>query len=554
MPRSRLLALTFSICLMGNAVSASAQVRPPEAAPAKPAGEDLPTGLIPPPLPQQPLAAELTPPGFAVEFAQRLATDGRLRVAEKADRAALQQFYAERRNEPVWVTPTGFSAAAMAVLAEIGRADAWGLDAAAFRLPVLAQGGELTREQRADAEIALGLAILEYARHARGGRANPLSLSRNLDRQPQLLDPRSVIEAAASTDAPDAYLRALHPQHPQFERLRQAYLALKRSGAPLVEPVVQTKGKSKKKRVAAKAQAGPNLRTLLVNMEQWRWMPEDLGSFYVWVNIPEYAIRVVKDDRVIHSERVVVGRASTQTPVFSHRMEQVIFHPYWGVPDSIKTNELLPSLARGNIGVLERQNLRVSYRGRDINPATVDWTKADMRKFHVYQPPSANNALGIVKFRFPNKHDVYMHDTPSKSLFNASTRAFSHGCMRVRDPLKLAELVLAEDRGWTAGRVTAAVQRGPKDNQINLTTKVPVHMTYFTAWVDDDGKLRTFGDVYGHENRIALGVAGKAHLIKQERPSKAPPPRRTRERVAPEQTASTSSRITKGWMRGVFQY
>src|SRR5688572_20442554 len=118
MPRSRLLALTFSICLMGNAVSASAQVRPPEAAPA---GEELPAGLIPPPLPQQPLAAELTPPGFAVEFAQRLVTDGRLRVAEKADRAALQQFYTERRNEPVWVTPTGFSAAAMAVLAEIGR-------------------------------------------------------------------------------------------------------------------------------------------------------------------------------------------------------------------------------------------------------------------------------------------------------------------------------------------------------------------------------------------------------------------------------------------------
>ncbi len=553
MPRSRLLALTFSICLMGNAVSASAQVGPPGAAPA---GEDLPAGLMPPPLPQQPLAAELTPPGFAVEFAQRLAIDGRLRVPEKADRAALQQFYAERQNEPVWVTPAGFSPAATAVLAEIGRADAWGLDAAAFRVPALAQGGELTRNQRAEAEIALGLAILEYARHARGGRANPLSLSRNLDRQPQLLDPRSVIEAAASTDVPDAYLRALHPQHPQFERLRQAYLALKRIDPPPVEQVAQTKGKgkSKHKRPAAKAQAGPNLRTLLVNMEQWRWMPEDLGSFYVWVNIPEYTIRVVKDDRVIHSERVVVGRASTQTPVFSHQMEQVIFHPYWGVPDSIKTNELLPSLARGNIGVLERQNLKVSYRGRDINPASVDWTKADMRKFHVYQPPGSGNALGIVKFRFPNKHDVYMHDTPSKSLFNASARAFSHGCMRVRDPLKLAELVLAEDRGWTAGRVTAAVQRGPKDNQINLITKVPVHMTYFTAWVDDDGRLRTFGDVYGHENRIALGVAGKAHLIKQERPNKAPP-KRTRERVAPsEQTASTSSRITKGWMRGVFQY
>ena len=159
---------------------------------------------------------------------------------------------------------------------------------------MLAQGGELTRDQRADAEIALSLAILEYARHARGGRADPLSLSRNLDRKPQLLDPRSVIEAAASTDSPDAYLRALHPQHPQFERLRQAYLVIetKRCAAGGAGRPNKAKGKSKKKRVAAKAQAGPNLRTLLVNMEQWRWMPEDLGSFYVWVNIPEYTVRV----------------------------------------------------------------------------------------------------------------------------------------------------------------------------------------------------------------------------------------------------------------------
>ena len=216
-----------------------------------------------------------------------------------------------------------------------------------------------------------------------------------------------------------------------------------------MEQVVQRNGKSGKKR-AAKEPSTASLRTLLVNMEQWRWMPADLGNFYVWVNIPEYTIRVVRADRIIHSERVIVGRTNTQTPVFSDEMQQVIFHPFWGVPDSIKTNELLPSLARGNTGVLERNGLRVSYRGRDINPGSVDWTKVDMRKFHVYQPPGGSNVLGVVKFRFPNKHDVYMHDTPSKSLFNASVRTFSHGCMRVRDPLKLAEIVLAEERGWPA--------------------------------------------------------------------------------------------------------
>ena len=334
MPRSRLLALTFSICLMGNAVSASAQVRPPEAAPAQPAGEDLPAGLIPPPLPQQPLAAELTPlrrfcGGICAAPLHRWPSarcrEGRSRrpqavlcgAPERAGLGHADRFQPRRHGRASRRSPAPTT---------------WGLDASAFRLPALAQGAELTREQRAEAEIALSLAILEYARHARGGRADPLSLSRNLDRKPQLLDPRSVIEAAASTDSPDAYLRALHPQHPQFERLRQAYLSLKRSDPPLVEQVVQTKakGKSKKKRTVAKAPAGSNLRTLLVNMEQWRWMPEDLGSFYVWVNIPEYTVRVVKAERVIHSERVVVGRASTQTPVFSHQMEQVIFHPVLG--------------------------------------------------------------------------------------------------------------------------------------------------------------------------------------------------------------------------------
>ena len=131
-----------------------------------------------------------------------------------------------------------------------------------------------------------------------------------------------------------------------------------------------------------------------------------------------------------------------------------------------------------------------------------------------------------MKFRFPNKHDVYMHDTPTKNLFNAEVRTFSHGCMRVRDPQRLAELVLAEDQDWTAARVAAAISGGPQNNQINLARKVPVHITYFTAVVDDDGKLKLFPDIYGHEARIALGMEGKAHLIarlvKEEKRPRAP--------------------------------
>ena len=189
-------------------------------------------------------------------------------------------------------------------------------------------------------------------------------------------------------------------------------------------------------------------------------------------------------------------------------MEQVIFHPYWGVPESIKTKELLPSLANGNIGVLERQNLRVSYRGRDINPATVDWTKADMRKFHVYQPPGSSNVLGIVKFRFPNKHDVYMHDTPSKSLFNASTAGVQPRLhARTRSP-EAGRTGTGRGPGLAGGPRRG---RGPARSQGQSDqpdhARCRVHMTYFTAWVDDDGKVKTFADIYGHESRIALGIS-----------------------------------------------
>jgi murein L,D-transpeptidase YcbB/YkuD len=178
------------------------------------------------------------------------------------------------------------------------------------------------------------------------------------------------------------------------------------------------------------------------------------------------------------------------------------------------TNEVLPSLQKGG-AILARQNLRLQLDGKDVDASRFDWTKTDIRRFHIYQPPGSGNVLGVVKFRFPNKHAVYMHDTPTKNLFKSSVRAFSHGCMRVQDPVRLAELILAEDLGMSAERVRALTRKdAPENNQINLTRHVPVHMTYFTAWVDEDGKVSTFKDIYGHEERIRLALAGKMHLVK----------------------------------------
>jgi murein L,D-transpeptidase YcbB/YkuD len=504
-----------------------------------------PAVATPPPAP--------SPTALAPEIADRLAASpANLGEAEREDRAALARFYESRRQEPVWVAAAGLSPAGAAVVAEMARAGDWGLEASAFRLPGLPTGGrEPTRLERADAEIAISLAVFKYARHARGGRAEPTSLSRNIDRRLSLLDPAQVIEAAAKAEKPDAYLRDLHPRHAQFQLLRQKYLALKR-GQPMVgEADTGEDGRAGRRKVSPAE--GPSAQRLLLNMEQWRWMPDDLGDFHVWVNVPEFLIRVVRGGKVIHTERVVVGKPDTQTPIFSDEIEQVIFHPFWGVPDSIKKADIQPSLARGSMRVLERYNLRIQFNGRDIDPLGIDWASADMRKYHVYQPPGAENLLGVVKFRFPNKHDVYMHDTPQKNLFNAPVRAFSHGCMRVREPQRLAELLLAADQAWPASRVAAAVNGGPQNNHINLKQRIPVHITYFTAAVDEDGKLRQFADIYGHERRMTLALEGKTQLLaKLVREEKVPPTAEPIGRLV-DTRIPPGSRFKTEWERRAFE-
>jgi murein L,D-transpeptidase YcbB/YkuD len=241
-------------------------------------------------------------------------------------------------------------------------------------------------------------------------------------------------------------------------------------------------------------------------------MPADLGDLYVWVNVPEFTLRVVKGGSVIHTERVITGLVDKQTPVFSETMKTVIFQPRWNVPNSIKVNELYPSLARGG-NSFARQGLRLTQNGRRIDPDDVDWDATDIRRYDIYQPPGPGNVLGEVKFAFPNKHLVYMHDTPTKHLFEQSSRPFSHGCMRVRNPRRLAELLLAEDKGWDTAKVAELIENGPEDNQIQVERQIGVHVTYFTAWVDEAGETQTARDVYGHEKRINLALAGKWQQI-----------------------------------------
>jgi murein L,D-transpeptidase YcbB/YkuD len=419
-------------------------------------------------------------------------------AAATEDLAGLQAFYAER-SEPVWITPMGFTARAQGAIDEIGKADDWGLAAAAFTLP---PAGDLTDQvdEQADAEIKLALVVLKYARHARGGRVDPASVSRLLDQQPPLKDPKTVLVEIAAADEPDAYLRGLHPKHDQFQRLQQALVKVRNPGED---------GQSKKT-------SERDIQRILVNMERWRWMPEDLGPFYVQDNVPEFMLYVVKDGKTVHADKIVVGQLRYATPIFSADMRTLVFNPEWTVPPTIVREDLLPKLRGGGGGwfgggssILKQHGLKVRYNGKIVDPGSINWGSVNMASIAFVQAPGPTNVLGKLKFLYPNKHIVYMHDTIKPNLFKTAVRAEGHNCIRMEKPGRLAEIMLAHDKGWDAKKIQDLLAKG-YNAAVGLDRPFPVHTTYFTAAVDENGELKTFGDVYGLDAKVVDAVLGKS--------------------------------------------
>ncbi len=435
-------------------------------------------------------------------------------------------------------------------------------------MPVL-DGASLAHDALAKAESELSLAVLHYARDARGGRIPEPNkqLSSYLDRRPQLRNRKTLLEDIANRDDPGALLRELHPKHAQFEALRQAWLEAERAkaakavklaaGDDLKEGDTHADVAVLRKRLAVAAEPGADetkfdqrlsqalkgfqtlkgltpadgvltsetraklnqpikgeRAQLAANLQQWRWMPESLGAMYVWVNVPEYTIRIVKNGEVVFTERITAGLVNKQTPIFSDQMERVTFKSRWRVPDSIKVREIWPSLLRGG-GMMRQHRLEMRRAGTDelVDWRKIDWSKVNMTDYVVWQPPGPWNQLGVVKFSFPSKHYVFMHDTPDKYMFNWSRRANSHGCMRIRNPLNMATVVLGTDQGWDRAKIDDLVKSGPDHNIIELGQKIPVHITYFTARVEDGGKIASFGDIYGHERRVKQALAGEWQKI-----------------------------------------
>jgi murein L,D-transpeptidase YcbB/YkuD len=239
---------------------------------------------------------------------------------------------------------------------------------------------------------------------------------------------------------------------------------------------------------------------IVANMERWRWEPDDYGKFEVEVNIPEFRLWIKQDGAVQYTTRVVVGRPENQTPVFNDEIEHIVVNPYWNVPPSIAVKEIKPHLI-ANPGYLASQNMEMLYGGKVVNASAIDWSQANINQFQIRQKPGGGNALGQIKFLFPNEHDVYLHDTPSKSLFARSYRAYSHGCVRVENPMDFAGALLELEPKITLASIESLVG-GDKERWLNLTQKVPVHISYFTLRVDEDGSIRSYGDVYGANKKL----------------------------------------------------
>jgi L,D-transpeptidase YcbB len=420
--------------------------------------------------------------------------DPSLRIkADPADLVALQAFYGNG-VAPLWITDMGLSARGQSALFEIEKADDWGLDASAFELP---PAGDLPAgpDDEAATEITLDLAILKYARFARGGRLNPRELSGVFDQAPSLRDPKTILKEIAAAKAPDAYLQSLHPKHEQFIRLRDALLKMR-----------VDEGND-----AVKAQGNQTdiRQRIIMNMERWRWMPAELGPLYVWSNTPEFMLYVVKNGKAIFADKTQVGTATDPTPVFSAEMSTIVFNPEWTAPSSVLVKSLLPRLRNKNYSILDKYALSVSYQGNPVNPTKIDWTRVNIRDFTFTQKPGPKSNLGKVKFVLPNHHDVLLHDTfdARRKVFQQPMRAIGYGCVRMERPQQLAEVLLAEDKGWSASEIDDYWEHSV-NSPVSLDRKIPVHLTYFTAVVDDTGKLTTFADIYGLDKKLATAMFG----------------------------------------------
>ncbi|MBB3772466.1 murein L,D-transpeptidase YcbB/YkuD [Angulomicrobium tetraedrale] len=498
--------------------------------------------------------------GVPGSIADLLANHAARFAARAGEQQALATFYGARADQPLFIAGTNVSPIGIAALAAFAGAGAEGLNPADYAIPPLA--AHPSDADLADYELRIAATALLYARHAQTGRFDPARISKDVDPTLTPPDPLETLSLIATSPNPSVAFASFAPQYDEYRLLkgqlahlqsqsqaravhaaippgpsvrpgdRDARMSLLRTrlglartadeslyDPALVEAVRQFQAGSGQTAdgivgrgtlAALNAGQGNRVADIIANMERWRWLPHKVAPVYVMVNIPEFMVRVVVNEQTVHETRVVVGKPENQTPIMSEDLQYAVFNPAWNVPPGIIKNEMLPKL-QADPYALDRQGIDVVRNGRIIDPGSVDWRRGS-QGYSFRQAPGERNALGQMKFMFPNKHSVYLHDTPSRSLFSRDYRAFSHGCVRVFEPLKFAEVLF--DLGlpgdnWPQQRIAKLI--GGNEKYLTLKQRFPVHLVYFTTYVDAGGKLVSREDLYGIDSatKAALGLDGQ---------------------------------------------
>ena len=340
----------------------------------------------------------------------------------------------------------------------------------------------------AQLDVRLTIELLALGHDVALGHSSPETLDPRWKKRRTAPDFAGLLARAAAGDL-NTWLPSVQPKHPEYASLQKT-LASMRS-----QPV--TRGDDRQ-------------RLLAMNLERWRWMPDDLGPRHILVNVPAFHLAARENGRAVLDMKVVVGEADAEhmTPIFSSEMATVVFSPYWNVPDSIVEGETVPALAR-DPSFLERNNIEILRQSKGeaelVDPSSVNWDDEDELKQLLFrQRPGPRNALGHVKFLFPNPFHVYLHDTPADALFARRGRALSHGCVRLEQPEALAQYLLQDSSEWDAQHIRTAMNAGV-EKPVALKEKIPVHIVYFTAWPTGNGGFDTWPDVYGYDTKQGKG-------------------------------------------------
>ena len=464
-------------------------------------------------------------------------------IGSEKDRTPIEAFYSSRNYAPLWIADGKPNARATAAIGYLRHVDGEGLDPADYPVPTFAMLS--APADLADAEIKLTAAVVTYARHASVGRVHWSRVSGDIEYSTPAAEPGDVLAAIAGASDVATALDSYEPQTPGYRALK-AKLADLRAGkidksrppiasGPVLKVGIQdervpvlrerfgiaaadgttydkalaeavkkfqqqhdlaatgTLGAATLDALNGRAQPDHVTDIIIATMERWRWMPHRFPDTYVIVNLPDFTLRVIHDGKQVWTTRIVIGKPEMPTPIMTADMKYITVNPTWNVPPSIVHHEYLPALAQDPT-VLARMGLRVDY-GRD--------------GVHIWQPPGDKNALGRIRFNFPNKFLVYQHDTPDKYMFALDKRAFSHGCMRVQDPAHYAEVLLSlvrPDDGYTEERIKKMF--GPNETDIQFPTFIPVNLTYQTAFVDEAGKLEFRDDIYGRDKTLLAILKG----------------------------------------------